>query len=111
MRYRHILFVSAWLVATAATAQATGPTPGARADWTQQPAATSAVDFRLGSPTVLEPAGKSPFRFSDGSEGGVSNQPPPRAMDREAVLGTERAWLGGRPPLDCAMTPLDARCH
>jgi hypothetical protein len=116
MRYRHVMFVSAWLVsawlaAAAATAQAVEPAPGSRANWTLQPAATSAMEFRRGSPIVLEPSGRSPFRFSDGNDGGVSNQPPPRAMDREAVLGTERAWLGGRPPLDCAMTPLDARCH
>lgn len=108
MRYRRIMLVSAWLAAGAALAQAPSGSPE---DWTLQPAAASPVEYRLGSPTVLAESKKSPFRFSDGREGGVLNKPPPRPMDRAAVLGTERAWLGGRPPLDCAMTPVDARCH
>lgn len=28
-----------------------------------------------------------------------------------AVMGTGRAWFDGRPPLDCAQTPLHAKCQ
>jgi hypothetical protein len=108
MRYRRIMLVAAWLTTGAALAQAPS---GSHEDWARQPAATSPVQYRLGSPVVLAESKTSPFRFSDGSDGGVLNKPPPRPMDRAAVLGTERAWAGGRPPLDCAMTPMDARCH
>ena len=108
MRYRRIMLVAAWLTAGAALAQVPS---GSHEDWALQPAAASPVHYRLGSPTVLAASKKSPFRFSDGSDGGVLNKPPPRPMDRAAVLGTERVWVGGRPPLDCAMTPMDARCH
>ncbi|AGG87985.1 hypothetical protein [Rhodanobacter denitrificans] len=108
MRYRRIMLVTAWLSAGTALAQAPSDSS---ADWSLRPAAVGAVEYRLGSPMVLADAGSSPFRFSDGREGDVLNKPPPRPMDRAAVLGTERAWVGGRPPLDCAMTPLDARCH
>jgi hypothetical protein len=108
MRYRRIMLVAAWLTAGAAMGQVPS---GSHEDWALQPTATSPARYRLGSPTVLAASTKSPFRFSDGSDGGVLNKPPPRPMDRAAVLGTERAWVGGRPPLDCAMTPMDARCH
>lgn len=108
MRYRRIMLVAAWLTAGAALAQ--GPS-GFHEDWALRAAAASPIEYRLGSPTILAASRKSPFRFSDGSEGGVLNKPPPSPMDRAAVLGTERAWVGGRPPLDCAMTPMDARCH
>lgn len=108
MRYRRIMLVAAWLSAGAALAQSPSD---AREVWALRPVATGTVEYRLGSTIVLADSGSSPFRFSDGREGGVLNKPPPRPMDRSAVLGTERAWVGGRPPLDCAMTPLDARCH
>jgi hypothetical protein len=108
MRYRRIMLVAAWLTAGTALAQAPSD---AREAWAWRPAAVGAVEYRLGSPTVLADAGSSPFRFSDGRERDLVNKPPPRPMDRAAVLGTERGWVGGRPPLDCAMTPMDARCH
>ena len=108
MRYRRIMLVAAWLSAGAALAQAPSDSGG---NWTLRPALAGAVEYRLGPPAVLAKAQRSPFRFSDGREGDVLNKPPPRPMDRAAVLGTERAWVGGRPPLDCAITPLDARCH
>jgi hypothetical protein len=112
MRYRWIMLVFIGLLVTATAAPASTPvtTPGLDGSWALQPAAASSVEYRRRSP-VIPGSEKSPFRFSDGSEGSVLNEPPPRPMDREAVLGTGRAWLGGRPPLDCAMTPRDARCH
>lgn len=109
MRYRLIIFLSAALIGGAAMAQ-TPPT--LRTDLSLLPApSSSSSDYRAGSLAVPGDGNSSPFRFSDGREGEAWNKAPPRPMDRDAVLGTERAWLGGRPPLDCAMTPRDARCH
>lgn len=112
MRYRRIMLVFMGLLVTATAAQTATPvtTPGLDGSWALQPAPASSVEYRRGSP-LIPSSEESPFRFSDGNEGGVLNEPPPRPMDRAAVLGTDRAWLGGRPPLDCAMTPRDARCH
>lgn len=108
MRDRRIICLLACLIAGAATAQ----TPAAsHDDWTLQPAASSSSDYRADSLSVPGDPARSPFHFSDSRVGDALNKAPPRPMDRDAVLGNERAWLGGRPPLDCAMTPLDARCH
>ncbi len=89
-------------------AQTPSTAPG---DWAVQPAAGHSSDYRSGTPSVPGDSKSSPFRFSDGREGSMLNKPPPLATDRDAVLGTGRPWMGGRPPLDCAMTPIDARCH
>ncbi|MHB1058702.1 MAG: hypothetical protein ACYC0F_12575 [Rhodanobacter sp.] len=109
MRYRRIMLVFMGLLVTATAAQTTTPVT-ATGSWALQPAPASSVEYRRGSP-LMPSLRESPFRFSDNNEGGVLNELPPRPMDRAAVLGTDRAWLGGRPPLDCAMTPRDARCH
>jgi len=108
VRYRRMMVLSSWLVAGVALAQVP---PSSASDWTLQPAPSASGDYRAGARLVPGASGSSPFRFSDGREGSVLNKPPPQATDRDAVLGTGRPWLGGRPPLDCAMTPLDARCH
>ncbi|HEY8586476.1 MAG TPA: hypothetical protein VIL60_07050 [Rhodanobacter sp.] len=79
--------------------------------WVVPPTAASSVEYRSGLPVATLDGKASPFRFRDGNQGGVLNRPPPRPMDRDVVLGAERAWVGGRPPLDCAMTPMNARCH
>lgn len=108
MRYRRIICLLAWLLAGAATAQ----TPStSHDDWTLQPAASHSSDYRTESLSVPGDPKNSPFHFSESRTGDALKRAPPRPMDRDAVLGNERAWLGGRPPLDCAMTPLDARCH
>lgn len=111
MRFRRIILVATWLVAGTAVAQISEPAPAssARARLQLQVPA-SPIEYRLGPPRRADRP-RSPFRFVDGGEGSVLNQPPPRPSDRDAVLGTERAWVGGRPPLDCAMTPMDAKCH
>lgn len=108
MRYPYILLAGAWLTASAAIAQ-TQVVPSD--DWTLHTATTPSLDHQNALPGVPGVARTSPFRFSDGDGGGLLSRPPPRPTDRDAVLGTGRAWLGGRPPLDCAVTPHDARCH
>jgi hypothetical protein len=110
MHYRGSVFLAAWLLAGAAAAQAVPAASAAGVHWTLQQPAPDTVDYRRRAPLVTE-AVESPFRFRDPNEGGPLNVPPPSAMDRAAVMGAERAWSDGRPPLDCARTPMDAACH
>ncbi len=111
MRSRRFVLIPAMLMASATLAQtspSTSPRPPDR--WTVAPVAAGSVDYRSDRPLVVK-APRSPFKFRDPDEGSLLNKPPPRAMDRAAVMGTERAWFDGRPPLDCAQTPLNAKCH
>ena len=111
MRSRRLVFVPAMLMASAALAQTSPSAPSHPvARWMTAPATTGPVDYRSDRPLVAN-ATQSPFKFRDPDEGSLLNKPPPRAMDRAAVMGTERAWFDGRPPLDCAQTPLNAKCH
>jgi hypothetical protein len=111
MRYRRLVFVPVLLMASATIAQTSPSAPPRPPDrWAVAPAASGSVDYRSGrSPTVSAP--ENPFKFRDPNEGSLLNLPPPRPMDRAAVMGTGRAWSDGRPPLDCAQTPMDAKCH
>lgn len=113
MRYRRIVLVSAWLVFGVAAAQAdetTTPATSTSAAAPLPPAPANPLHRQLDT-SRRETVSRSPFRFVDPDEGSVLNQSPPRPSDRAAVLGTERAWVGGRPPLDCAAMPRDAECH
>lgn len=74
------------------------------------PATTGSVDYRSDRPLVVN-APQNPFKFRGPNEGSLLHKPPPRPMDRAAVMGTGRAWSDGRPPLDCVQTPLNAKCH
>lgn len=113
MPYRRITLFSALLVsavAAVAAAQAIPSTPSPGYNWTLKQASTDTIDYRRGTSIIANPS-DSPFRFRDPNEGSPLNVPPPSAMDRAAVMGIERAWTDGRPPLDCARTPMDAACH
>lgn len=103
----------AWLVLLACLA------PGAA--WAAGPARThlrlaldrppANVPFAAGNGVALpgaDDADTSPFAFRDTR---YRDPPPPRANDRNAVLGLGRAWVGGRPPVECARTPMDMACH
>lgn len=108
MRYRSLLMASTWLLATAAMAQTSPPTQSD--SWTMPPAPASSASYRGHSPTEPAPTA-SHFKFKDRNQGGPLNQPPPGANDKAAVMGTDRAWQNGRPPVDCAQTPMDKACH
>ena len=81
MRYRRIMLVAAWLTAGAAMGQVPS---GSHEDWALQPTATSPARYRLGSPTVLAASTKSPFRFSDGSDGERRRVPGATELVRRA---------------------------
>jgi hypothetical protein len=110
MRFRYVLMASTWLLAAAAMAQ-TSPVLSSQSDsWATHPAAASSTAFR-GRATVDATPSHSPFKFKDRQRTGPADQPPPSATDKAAVMGTDRAWQNGRPPVDCAQTPMDATCR
>ena len=108
MRYRMAPVLV--LLLGALVAQAAVPQLSIAQRWSIPAPASSSIDYRLGSPRVYTPP-PSPFEFDDHRPRGPMGQPPPRPNDRNVVLGLGLPWTDGRPPLDCAQTPMDAKCH
>ena len=76
----------------------------------QLPAMANSAGYRAQVQAARD-AAKSPFLFKHGSDLAAHEPPPPRPMDQAVVMGKERPWLGGKPPLECKWTPLDPRCR
>jgi hypothetical protein len=109
MHFRRVLMASTWLLATAAMAQTPPAASGQSDSWAARPASASSAGFR-GHAAAATPA-SSPFKFKDRQRTGPADEPPPGANDKAAVMGTDRAWQNGRPPVNCAQTPMDATCR
>jgi hypothetical protein len=110
MRFRCVLMASTWLLATAAMAQTSPAASGQSDSWATHPATASSTTFR-GHAAVDAAPTHSPFKFRERQRTGPADQPPPSATDKAAVMGTDRAWQNGRPPVNCAQTPMDATCR
>jgi hypothetical protein len=113
MRYRGILLFPWWLFAGVVLGQSAVSSPDTgdqRGNWALQPAPSAAVDYRLGPPVTNAVPPETPFQFRDSYPDNLVDHPAPSAMDREAVLGMDRPWADGRPPVDCALTPHDPKC-
>lgn len=110
MRSRYVLMASAWLLATAAMAQTTPASSGQSDSWSARPATASSVTFGDHAAAQAK-SSHSPFKFKDRRPTGPADQPPPGANDKAAVMGTDRAWQNGRPPVNCAQTPMDPTCR
>jgi|GEM_PF-2438956 len=115
MRNQIVLMATALILTTAVHAQSASAPQTLKSDtW---PAKTGSSIAPLAEGTGLPRAEKkgdvykSPFKFKDGKGDGPMGQPPPSAHDKAAVMGEDRAWQNGRPPVDCAMTPQDPTCH
>lgn len=111
MRYRNIVFLPALLLAWSVAAQTRAPaTADANDGLHAAPAAASSVEYR---DSVVVP--KAPvaghFKFKPQRRDNPLDKPPPSAMDKAAVMGTQRPWQNGQPPVDCAMSPRDAACR
>lgn len=107
---RYVMAPLPALLLGALVVQAAVNQPAVGQKWTIPAAASSAIDYRVGSPRLEAPR-PSPFEFDDHHPRGPVGQPPPRPNDRNVVLGLGLPWTDGRPPLDCAQTPMDAKCH
>lgn len=108
MRTRHVVS-SAVFCLLAAAVQAAPPVVVLPALWSFAADAPVSSDYHVGW-RFRDAGAPSPFRFDNGRRR-TRGTLPPSPMDEAAVMGTGRAWSDGRPPLDCARTPMDARCH
>lgn len=109
MFQRILLVIPLLMLATAVLGQTTSSMksdswPAAAASSTTAPEVRT-----LASPKAVE--GKSHFTFKQGSSSSWMGKPAPTANDKEVVMGQQRPWQDGRPPVDCAITPHDASCR
>ena len=105
MRTPSLVALPLCLLAFAATAQ-TAPDQWARV----APAASVAAPQRDYT-AHGDKAKPSPFKFKEPRKAWEKEPPPPRANDQNAVMGTQRPWQNGQPPVDCAQTPHDPSCR
>lgn len=116
MRACRSVMVAALLMLTSmamamAMAQAAPPDSQRNDSSARSPAAAHLPDYRAQLPRATD-ATKSPFTFKhDSRSGGRHEPPPPQPMDRAVVMGRQRPRLNGQPPMDCALTPMDAACR
>ncbi|MDQ6646419.1 MAG: hypothetical protein M3Y93_04180 [Pseudomonadota bacterium] len=96
-------------MASAAAAQVAPPASDKGDSWAKPAPASSSVTYRN---QVLPKANSSssPFKFKNQSGHRPVDQLSPGAMDKASVMGTDRPWQNGKPPVDCAMTPHSAGC-
>jgi hypothetical protein len=98
-------------LASVAMAQSVPPAPSNASDsWATHPAGAS-TSYGNGHATMDPKQDKQHFKFKDRNDQGPVSAPPPGANDKAAVMGQDRAWQDGRPPVDCAQTPQDSKCH
>ncbi|HEY0197000.1 MAG TPA: hypothetical protein VGC19_00490 [Rhodanobacter sp.] len=110
MRYRVCATVSMLLLASAAMAQSVPPAPSSANDnWSSHPA-EAATTFVNGHSAMEAPKSKEHFKFKDRSMTGPASEPPPSANDKASVMGKDRDWQNGRPPVDCAQSPHSSGC-
>jgi hypothetical protein len=110
MRYRLVVLLPVLWLAAVATAQ-TVPAP-ATADHLRltlppgmTPLPTDKTTVGAGNRRAIH------FRFDAGKRSDLLQRPPPRPMDQAVVMGKQRPWLAGKPPVNCAFTPMDPLCR
>ncbi|CAM5245474.1 hypothetical protein [Rhodanobacter lindaniclasticus] len=110
MRKVSSLLLPLCLVSVAALAQSAPP---AASDQWQQPATSASVAAHAATPLPGGDAAAkpSPFKFKGERKAWTDEPPPPQANDKAAVMGKQRPWQNGRPPLDCAARPRDPACR
>lgn len=108
MRTRILVSLPFCLLAFAAVAQ----TPPASDQWTRPAPAGSVTFAKDHVPRSDDATAKpSPFKFKSERKAWRDEPPPPRANDKSAVMGTDRPWQNGQPPVSCAQTPHDPACR
>ena len=112
MNFRGTLIVCAMLLAGAVAAQTAAPSQTTQTDrWDTTPAAASSSAYQANqSLPGSADTSHSPFHFKQPVKQGPAYTPSPQANDKAAVMGKQRPWQNGRPPVDCAVTPRDPAC-
>lgn len=113
MRIGSLVVLPLCLLAFAAAAQTATPAASQLSDqWTSPaPAASVAAAHGQAAPGGDAATKPSPFKFKQARKSWEPEPPPPRANDKAAVMGTDRAWQNGQPPVSCAQTPRDPACR
>lgn len=118
MRHRIILLLSALLASSTVLAQNDPPADSARDSQLATPSTTaSSATPKMTAPDMHKrlpfqaDAKATPFKFKDQQRrSGDADRPPPSANDKSAVMGTQRPWQSGKPPVDCTLTPHGDGC-
>ncbi|HWU76642.1 MAG TPA: hypothetical protein VN043_09060 [Rhodanobacter sp.] len=111
MKFRVLLIPCLALIASAVLAQTAPPAQTPPSDqWHAVPASASSSSYRTHSSLPGDDR-RSPFKFKQPGKRGPAYEPPPQANDKAAVMGKQRPWQNGRPPVDCALEPRDPACH
>ncbi len=113
MCFRASLMFCAVLLASAASAQTGTPRQTGQNDRREAvPATARSSDHRVDR-LLPGSAGtaNSPFHFKQPDTRGPAYKPPPQANDKAAVMGQQRPWQNGRPPVDCSLEPRDPACR
>ena len=110
MKFQALLISCGLLLAAVVAAQSAPPGASPQDDRWTPPAANSSTHFNA-EPALPGSAGKSVFQFKQTEPRGPASNPPPQANDKAAVMGKQRPWQNGRPPVDCASQPRDPACH
>lgn len=114
MRISRLVVLPSCLLAFAVAAQTTVPSASRLNDRWAPPAPAASVAAAHGQALPGDDAAAakpSPFKFKSARKTWEPEPPPPRANDKAAVMGTQRAWVGGKPPVSCAQTPQDPACR
>lgn len=113
MRYRILALFSTCLIASVVAAQSAPAPAGQSSDsWAKPATASSSVSYRDGTVLASKPnPSRSPFTFKNTERFYPVDQPPPSAMDKASVPGTDRPWQNGQPPVDCAGAPHSSECR
>ena len=113
MCVRASLMFCAMLLAGTACAQSGTPGHAGQSDrWEAAPAPTSsssdaAARLLPGTAGTAD----SPFHFKQTTQRGPASKPPPQANDKATVMGQQRPWQNGTPPMNCTLEPRDPACR
>ena len=113
MRLRASLIFCAMLLAGTACAQTATAGQAAQGDRREAVPAPASSSSNAAARLLPGTAGSasSPFHFKQTAHRGPAFKAPPQASDKAAVMGQQRPWQNGRPPLDCALEPRDPACR
>ena len=113
MCFRASLILCTMLMAGTAAARTGTPDQAGQNDrWEALPAAAGSSRYpadRLLPGTAG--TANSPFHFKQTGRSGPAYKPPPQANDKATVMGQQRPWQNGRPPVNCAVEPRDPACQ
>ena len=111
--FRALLIPCAMLVVSVAVAQTAPPTQATSNDqWHAVPATASSSSYPDSTHAALPGDDKhSPFHFRQSVKTDPAYALPPQVNDKATVMGKQRPWENGRPPVDCRVDPRDPVCR